>query len=138
MTKLSQKKPDKAVEIFLKVLHFKQRRLNVTGSISIFIDLHSFLHIYLRHVEEMKINKHFEHKDNFQWDEEDVISVMQHVIRSIDDEIQKLFKENPRKRYSRFGKSSLYFEGDYYTVHIEPDGRISTFYKNRKEHDERD
>jgi hypothetical protein len=53
-------------------------------------------------------------------------------MRQIDKEVQEHFMKNPGKRYSRYGQKAVYFEGDYYTVHIEPDGRISTFHKNRK------
>jgi hypothetical protein len=90
----------------------------------------------MRHVQEMKVNDHFEHKGNFQWDEEDVMTVMQHVVRSIDENIQLFFKDKPGKRYSRYGKESVYFEGDYYTLHIEASGRVNTFHKNRKDHEQ--
>lgn len=55
---------------------FKERRLNVIGKTPIYIDLDSFLHIYMRHVEEFKVTDHFEDKDNFQWEEDDVYGVM--------------------------------------------------------------
>ena len=80
----------------------------------------------------MKINAHFEHKDNFQWKEEDVFTVIEKVIEQANDEIQEFFEQNPNGRYSRYGDKSLYFEGDYYTFHIENDGRLSTFHKNKK------
>lgn len=137
LKKSSQLNLDQAIDLFIKVLHFKQRRLNVTGAKCIYMDLDSFLHIYMRHVEELKFNKHFEHKNNFQWNEDDVISVMQHVIRSIDEDVQKFVVNNPGKPYNRYGKNSVYFQGDYYTIHVEPDGRVSTFYKNRKEHEKK-
>jgi hypothetical protein len=132
LKKLSNENPDQAVDLFSKVLHFKERRLNVAGKFPIYIDLDSYLHIFMRHVEEFKVNEHFEHKDNFQWDEENVFYVMREVILSIQDEYQDFKKNNPEKRYSRYGDYSLYFLGDYYTFHIEPDGRVSTFHKNKK------
>lgn len=131
LKKLATENIEKAAELYLKVSHFKDRRLNTLGQLPIFIDLDSFLHIYMRHVEEMQVNKHFEHKDNFQWNEEDVLSVMQHVIEKYNDEIQDYFLKFPDKRYSRYGSHSAYFEGDYYTFHIEPTGRVSTFHKNK-------
>jgi len=132
LKKLSNENQDQAVNLFSKVLYFKERRLNVTGKFPIYIDLDSYLHIYMRHVEEFKVNKHFEHKDNFQWDEENVFFVMKEVIIEIQEEYQKFKETNPEKRYSRYGEYSLYFQGDYYTFHIEPNGRVSTFHKNRK------
>jgi hypothetical protein len=130
--KLSEFNIDKAVELFGKVDGFTDKKLSHNKPKIIYIDIEGYLHIYMRHVEEMKINAHFEHKDNFQWKEEDVFTVIQKVIEQVDDEIQDFFKKNPNGRYSRYGDKSLYFEGDYYTFHIEKDGRISTFHKNKK------
>lgn len=132
LKKLAKENLDQAAYMFDKVLHFKERRLNVIGKIPVYIDIEGYLHIYLRHVEEMQVNRHFEHKDNFQWREEDVFMVMEKVINSADQEIQHFFEKNPGKRFSKYGRQSVYFEGDYYTFHIESNGRISTFHKNKK------
>ncbi|MBE9462330.1 hypothetical protein ACFP1I_13910 [Dyadobacter subterraneus] len=126
---------DFATDLFMKVERFIERRLNVRGKIAVYVDIDCYLHVYMRHVEEMKVNNHFEKKDNFQWKEEDVFMVMSNVIKSIDKEIQEYFLENPGKRFSKYGRQSIYFQGDYYTTHIESNGRIGTFYKNSKQHE---
>ena len=133
--KLSEKNPEQATELLIKAQRFNERRLNVMGKHPIYMDIDSFFHIYMRHVEEFKVNQHFEHKDNFQWNEDDVFLVMENIIREIDDAYQKFREENPDSRYSKYGKQSIYFQGDYYTFHINTNGRISTFHKNRKEHE---
>lgn len=133
LKKLSTDNIDQAVELYFKVNQFKERRLNVLGKYPIYIDIDSYLHIYMRHVEEFRVNSHFEHKDNFQWKEEDVFYVMGHIIKQIDKDYQDFRENNPNSRYSKYGKQSIYFEGDYYTFHIELNGRISTFHKNKKE-----
>ncbi|WP_310594491.1 hypothetical protein [Flavobacterium sp.] len=130
--KLNEKNLEKAAEIFEKIIHFKDKKLNSSGKKAIYINVEGYLHIYMRHVEEMKVTKQFEDKDNFQWKEEDVFTVIKHVIQSANDDIQSFFEKNPNGRYSKYGDQSLYFEGDYYTFHIEKDGRISTFHKNKK------
>ncbi|WP_319482900.1 hypothetical protein [uncultured Draconibacterium sp.] len=135
LKKLAQNNIEKATELLVKIRQFKERRLTVTGQNPIYLDIDSYLHIYMRHVEEYKVNEHFEHKDNFQWNEGDVFVVMKHVIEQIDEDYQEFRKSNPEQRYSKYGSQSVYFEGDYYTFHIEPNGRISTFHKNRKEHE---
>jgi hypothetical protein len=132
LKKLTNDNIDQAVNLLLKVGDFKDRKLNVMGKIPVYLDIDGFLHVYMRHVEEMKVNAHFEHKDNFQWATDDVLTVMEHVIKEIDEEVQAYFIERPKGRYSRYGNQSVYFEGDYYTLHIEPNGRISTFHKNSK------
>jgi hypothetical protein len=132
LKKLAKDNIDQAVKLLMEVEKFKDRKLNVMGKIPVYLDIDGFLHVYMRHVEEMKVNDRFEHKDNFQWATEDVLTVMEKVIQAIDKEVQTFFVERPNTRYSRYGRESIYFEGDYYTLHIEPDGRISTFHKNRK------
>lgn len=123
---------EKANELFKKVRYFHQRRLNAVGKYPIFLDLEGYLHIYMRHVEEFQINKHFEHKDNFQWIEDDVFNVMKFVIEFVNDEYQKFKEENPDQGFNKYKKDSVYFVGDYYTFYIESSGRISSFFKNRK------
>ncbi|MFZ1784295.1 MAG: hypothetical protein WAU23_03770 [Ferruginibacter sp.] len=130
--KLSKLNFDLAADIFSKIHLFRERRLNIVGPKAIYLDVDRYLHIYMRHVEEMKINDHFKMKDNFQWNEEDVLVVIKKVIENLNDEIQLFFANKPGKRFSRYGKHSYYFEGDYYTFHIEADGRVSTFHKNKK------
>lgn len=136
LKKLSTQNIDQAAKLLMKVIYFKERRLNVMGKYPIYLDLDSYLHIYMRHVEEFQVNKHFEHKDNFQWKEEDVFDVMGHVIECVDAEYQEYRHEKPTQRFSKFAKQSVYFEGDYYTFHIESNGRISTFHKNKKGHEQ--
>ena len=133
LMKLTKQNTEQAALMIAKVQQFNERRLNVAGKYPIYIDIDSFLHIYLRHVEEFKVNQHFEHKDNFQWDIDDVFSVMQSVIQNIEDDYQKFRNANPNTKFSKYGNQSQYYQGDYYTLHIEPSGRISTFHKNKKE-----
>ncbi|MDQ7959846.1 hypothetical protein [Flavobacterium lindanitolerans] len=129
--KLAANNFNKAVELFQKVAEYNDKRFGF-GTKPIYMDVDGYLHIFMRHVEEMKVNKHFEHKDNFQWREDDVFSVIKNVLASDKENIEKYFSDNPNGRYSKYGDQSLYYEGDYYTFHIERDGRLSTFHKNRK------
>jgi hypothetical protein len=138
LRRLAEKNSLQAYKLSKKVIHYKQRRLNVDGKIAIYIDLDSFLHIYMRHVQEMKVNNHFEHKDNFQWEESDVINVLSKVINSLNGDIQFYMEKNPGKNYSRYGEHSPYYQGDYYTFHIAPTGRLMTFHKNTKEHEKKE
>lgn len=88
--------------------------------------------IFLRHVSEFAISQNYEHKEKFQWNMKDVIMVMGKVVQTLDIDIQDFFVNNAGRRFSRYGDKSFYFEGDYYSFHIESSGRISTFYKNTK------
>ena len=135
LKKLVKNNIDQAAKLLVNVLQFHDRRFTVTSKYPIYLDINGYLHIYMRHVETFKINSHFENKDNFQWNEDDVFSVMNNVIKEIEKEYENFREINPQKRYSRYGNESVYFEGDYYTLHIEPNGSLSTFHKNRKDHE---
>lgn len=130
--KLIKEDPNMLNTLFTKLLKFRQKRLNVLGRYPIYMDEDSYLHILTRHVEDYKFNNHFEEKDNFQWEEEDVMVVIEKVIEEIDEDYQVFRSQRPTTQYSRYNDKSVYFEGDYYTFHIEPSGRIATFHKNRK------
>jgi hypothetical protein len=99
------------------------------STIPIYLDIERHLYVYMLHVEEMKVNKYFEHKDNFQWNGENITIVIEDVVN---EEVQEFFKFNSGKRYSKYGAQRIYFQGDYYTVHIEPSGHINTFHMNKK------
>lgn len=132
LPKLLKKSPEQATKLLLSVVMFEDRKLNVDGKIPIYLDLPGYLHVYMRHVKEMKVGKAFEDKDNFQWAEKDVLMVMENVIRQVEDEVQQHFAQLPDKRYRRYGSQSVYYQGDYYILYIEPDGRISTFFKSKR------
>lgn len=134
--KLGTEDLDMLTELYMKVHYFQERRLNVIGKKAIYIEQQRYLHIWMRHVKELKVNSHFESKDNFQWEEKDVMVVLKNIVRIINDEVQLYFEQRPGKRFSKYGRQSIYFEGDYYTIHIEADGKISTFHKNRKKHEQ--
>jgi hypothetical protein len=136
LLKLIEEDIDLATKLMAKVMWYKERHFNVTGKVPIYLNVGRYLHVYMRHVEEMKVNDRFAGKTNFQYNEEDVVLVIGNVIEKINPDIQAFFERNPGKRYSRFGKTEVYFEGDYYTLHIEADGQISTFHKNRKAHEQ--
>lgn len=124
-------------KLLLAAVGFKQQRLNISGKYPIYLDIDSFLHILTRHVEDFKFNEHHANKDNFQWSEGDVMTVIKKVVNIIDEEYQSYRMEHPDRKYSKYGNQSIYFEGDYYTLHIDLNGRMETFYKNRKTYKKR-
>jgi len=135
LSKLAKEDLDSATKLLIRISTYHEKHINVVGKKAIYLDVDRYLHVHMRHVAEMKINKHFDHKSNFQWNEEDVLMVIDKVINKINDEIQEFFEKNPGKRYSRYGRKSVYFEGDYYTLHIEHTGAISTFHRTEKKHE---
>lgn len=127
--KLAEISKDKALLLYKRVTTFREVRYNVTGKNLLYCNFDSFLHVYLRHVEDLKVSNQFENRDKFQLHEEDVMIVMGHVMEALNDEYQKYKNEHPDGRFYRAGKMAYYYNGDYYNVYVNSDGSISTFYK---------
>lgn len=100
------------------------------GKTPIWWDYESLLHIYMRHVSETKIGERFESKTVFQYKFKDIKRVIETVLKDTEDEIIEHFENNPDKDFKKVGTQSVYFNGDYYAIHISTNGRLRTFYKN--------
>lgn len=126
--KLKNEHPDKLLILLTRCLSFRERRFNVVGKHLLYLDFKGFLHIYLRHVEELKVEKQFAERDKFQLKEKDVFTVINIMMHQLNDEYQ-IWKDNhPNSQYHWYGPRA-YYNGDYYEAYINPDGSISTFYK---------
>lgn len=130
--KLAKENIELYIDLMESVLFFKEIRLNINTKYPIYLDLEGYLHIFMRHVEEMKVNEHFAHKDNFQWDLDDVITVIKNVVEQVEQEVQEFFENNIGRQYSKYGSQAVYFEGDYYAVYIAANGRIESLFKIKK------
>lgn len=118
--KLAEISKDKALLLYKRVTTFREVRYNVTGKNLLYCNFDSFLHVYLRHVEDLKVSNQFENRDKFQLHEEDVMIVMGHVMEALNDEYQKYKNEHPDGRFYRAGKMAYYYNGDYdkYSLHF--------------------
>jgi len=103
----------------------------------VYLDLERFLHIYARHVTETHVGGQFAVKTVFQYKYDDIIRIIQAVIESEATAIQEHLAAGSGKNFLRMGKRSIYYEGHYYRVEIESDGRLLTFhpYNNNDERD---
>lgn len=129
LIKFTERFPDKAKLLVDKVLRFREHRYNVVGKHLLYMDLDSFIHIYLRHVEELKNNQIYGERTKFQLREEDVMIVIDHVLHDLNDDYQHFKDEHPDWEFRRYSNQAYYYNGDYYAIRIEPNGRLETFYK---------
>lgn len=127
--KLKKEYPQIANLLVNRVQQFHEIRYNNIGKYPLYLDLNGFLHIYLRHVEEVQIGKSFSQKDNFQFKETDLKIVMNHIFHAINDDYQNYKKKRPDKEYKKTGAHSYYYNGDYYGIYINKDGSIASFFK---------
>ena len=129
--KLKKTEPDKAIFLINAVRGFHEKRYNTYGKFPLYLNLEGFLHIYLRHVEDLQIGSQYAHKDKFQLYEKDIETVISRVLHGINTDYQVYKSDHPTQRYGKYGKDSYYLLGDYYTIQVNEDGSIGTFYKNR-------
>ena len=92
------------------------------------INLKSYIHIVLRHFEETQIGDYFMNKSKIPYILSDLKSLASAVIDTLDSDLKEYFKSKPSKRFKRYGERSIYYNGDYYCIYIEPDGRVSSFF----------
>lgn len=111
---------------------YNPHRLNVRGKTAIYLDWRGYLHVFLRHAKEFEIGEQVKHKTKFLWHPKDIIMIIENVVHSVEKEIQEYWEKSPGKRFSKYGDQAFYFEGDYYTFHIDSDGRLSTFHRSDK------
>ena len=52
---------------------------------------------------------------------------------ALNEEYQAYKEQHPEGRFFRSGEMAYYYNGDYYHVNVDADGRISTFYKGSGE-----
>lgn len=103
-------------------------------------DFERFIHIYIRHVKETKLGERFAEKTIFQYKFHDIRRIIDAVIEIVYEDIKTHFKERPTENYRRMGTRSVYYDGIYYRVEIEPTGRLITFHPyndNEKPEDEK-
>lgn len=132
ITKLFGENPGLCSHLLYGTYKYIPEQLNGFKGRPIFLDWKGYLHVFTRHVDEFSIAKAFDKKDKFLWNPNDVVTVIKKVIESVDKEVQEFWETTPTSRFSKYGVQSLYFEGDYYTFHIEADGRLSTFHRTKK------
>jgi hypothetical protein len=96
--------------------------------------------IYARHVTETLISDKYSGKTVFQYKFDDIMTLISSVLASISEDIQTHFKSDPDKPFGRRGKRSVYYDGHYYRVEIDTNGRLETFhpYNNNEEKDSDD
>jgi len=124
-----EKYPDKAALIVKKVLGYRQHRYNAVGHHLLYLDLDGFMHIYLRHVEELSTSGLYPERTKFQLEEKNVEIAIDHVMHALNDEYQ-IFRENyPDRPFRKYSDQAYYYNGDYYVLRVEPDGRLIQFFK---------
>jgi len=95
-------------------------------TVPIYWNFKSYLHIYLRHCEELQIEGHFVNKSKFQYTQKNIKRILEISIRKLSEKINERISEG--KDFRIYGERALYYNGNYYSLRIESDGRVDSFY----------
>lgn len=122
-----QEYPDIYKELRQPILQFENESLEYHEMVTpIYWDFEAYLHIYLRHCDELGIEGHFENKTKFQYDQKDIKRILKIAIEKLKPQINEKLKEG--KEFRVYGDRTLYFNGNHYSLHILNNGRVAAFH----------
>lgn len=121
--------PDIYMEIYKTSLVFDDDVLTYTKSPTpVYWDFRSYLHIFLRHCDELQPAGHFKAKTPFAYKQKDIRRILSIAIEKLDDKIQARLSQG--LDFRTYGEKALYFNGNYYSMRIESNGRVDSFHPN--------
>ena len=127
LEQFEEEHPDIYSELQKSRVQFETESLEYHGLVTpIYWDYEGFLHIYLRHCDELAIEGHFENKTKFQYTQKDIKRILKIAIDELKPKINEKLKEG--KDFRIYGDRSLYFNGNHYSLHILADGRVAAFH----------
>lgn len=111
----------------MMLLSFKDETLtdHVT-QYPIYWDEERFVHIYGRHYVDYFINFSTYKGTHFQYSYKDIRRLVCLVLKSLKDEIELALSSG--KQYDKYGDQGYYFNGNYYTLRVDANGRLMTFF----------
>jgi hypothetical protein len=116
---------DAAKGILANAIKFRPSVL-VHGKKQVFWDLESYLHIVMRHIETYQVGS-FKGKTILPYELTDLKDLIESVLGSIREELALHFATNSGE-FVRSGSMAVLFNGDYFILRVDPDGRLSQFY----------
>ncbi|WP_316818448.1 hypothetical protein [Pedobacter nyackensis] len=92
----------------------------------VYWDEERFVHIYGRHYVDHFINMSTYNGTHFQYSFKDIRRLLCMVLESLQGEIEAALSSG--KNYNKYGDQGYYFNGNYYTLKIDANGRLMTFF----------
>ena len=121
--------PDIYMEVYKTSLTFDDAVLTYTKSpIPVYWDFKSYLHIYLIHYDELQPAGHFKVKTPFAYKQKDIRRILSIAVEQLEDKIQARLSQG--LDFRTYGEKALYFNGNYYFMRIESNGRVDSFHPN--------
>ena len=98
---------EQAMFFIQKLFTFHDKSFNILGKHPLYMDYRSFVHIYMRHVDDVNMGEQLAQKDKFQLHEKDVMYMINHVMHELEKDYQQFRDANPDKKYKRTGDKAF-------------------------------
>ncbi|EGR4062960.1 hypothetical protein DDM92_14455 [Vibrio cholerae] len=113
-------------EFLNEVMSFRPQIL-LHGENQVYWDVDSFIHIAMRHIKDFQIGE-FKNRTQLPYKHEDLSMLIEKVLNALREEITLHFKQKPDKDFVRSGSMAVRFNGDYFNLRINSDGRLYQFH----------
>ena len=124
-----EENPDFILNFAEHTMSFEEETLEYFRSTKpIYWNFKSVAHIYLRHTQDLSLKGVNELKSNFQYELKEVRYILKKCIEDNIEEINERLANG--KEFRLYGDRSYYFNGNYYSMNIDKNGRVSSFYPN--------
>lgn len=119
--------PEEFVEMYNALMHFKTDTLTAYKTdYPIYLDFERFAHIYLKHYDKFFIPASTLRGTHFQYKYKDIRRLLTNIIEKLRGEIEVSLSSG--KEYRKYSDQGYYFNGNYYTLRISPEGRVLQFH----------
>jgi hypothetical protein len=119
--------PTLFVDMYNAVMHFKTDTLTAYKTdYPIYLDFERYAHIYLKHYDKFFIPASTLKGTPFQYSYKDIRRLLTLIIENLRDKIEETLSEG--KEYRKYSDQGYYFNGNYYTLRISPEGRVLQFH----------
>jgi hypothetical protein len=131
LEKFKEKHPNIFKEIYKVSLVFDDDVLTpLKSAVPVYWDFKSYLHIFLRHCEELQPEGPFKSKTPFVYSQKNIRRLLSIAIDELDEKIQDRLCQ--KLDFRIYDEKSLYLNGNYYSLRIESNGRVDSFYPLNK------
>ena len=113
-------------EIFESIKAFSPSIL-LHGENQVYWDVDSYIHIALRHVKDYQVGN-YKDKTPFPYKVGDLKSLIEKVLQRVEDELEQHLSQESGNDFTRHGKMAIFYNGDYYHLRINAEGRLTQFH----------
>ena len=127
LDKFRETYPEKYKELYDVVLTFQAETLSSHKTTHpIYWDFERFIHIYLRHYENFFIETSTARGTHFQYSYKDIRRIACMIIEQLRNDIENQLLQG--KSYAKHGEEGFYFNGNYYVIRIDSNGKLMQFH----------